>query len=110
MTKAELVERVAMRKELPRDVTKKCVGQIVEAVFLEIGDYFIKARISRANPARLAYPGFGTFAKKRRPQRIGRNPQTGAPLTIPAQTTIAFSPSQDLRGLLNGPRIARKVG
>jgi nucleoid DNA-binding protein len=111
MTKAELIERVAARKDLPRDLTKKCVGQIVEAVFVEIGDYFIKARISRANPARLSYPGFGSFTKKRRPQRIGRNPQTGAPITIPSQTTIVYSASQDLRGLLNtGPRVARKAG
>ncbi len=101
MTKAELIERVAARKDLPQDITKKTVAHIVEAVFLEVGDYFIKARMSRANPPRLAYPGFGTFAKRRRPARIGRNPQTGAPITIPSQATVVFSPSQDLRGLLN---------
>jgi peptidoglycan hydrolase-like protein with peptidoglycan-binding domain len=30
-----------------------------------------------------------------------RNPQTGAPITIPQQQTITFSPGQELRSLLN---------
>ncbi len=101
MTKAELIERVAGRKDLSRDLTKKAVAQIVDAVFTEMGDYFIRARSSRVNPARLAYPGFGTFTKRRRNQRIGRNPQDGSPITIPAQATVVFSPGQELKALLN---------
>src|SRR5262245_24566853 len=106
MTKAELIERVASRKDLPRDLTKKAISQIVEAVFTELGDYFIRARLSRANPARLTYPGFGTFSKRRRGPRMVRNPQNGTPITIPSQTTIAFAPSQDLKKLLNEPAVA----
>ncbi len=101
MTKAELIERVAGRKALPRELTKKTVAQIVDAVFTEMGDYFIRARNSRTNPARLAYPGFGTFTKRRRNERSGRNPQDGSVITIPAQATVVFSPGQELRGLLN---------
>ncbi len=101
MTKAELIERVAAKKELPRDLTKKTVTQIVDAVFTEMGDYFIRSRTSRANPARLAYPGFGTFTKRRRNQRSGRNPQDGSPIIIPAQATVVFSPGQELKSLLN---------
>lgn len=101
MTKAELIGRVSGRKDLPRDITKKTVARIIDVVFTEIGDYFIRARISRTNPARFTYPGFGTFAKRRRNQRVVRNPQNGAPITIPSQTTVAFSPSQDLKRLLN---------
>lgn len=101
MTKAELIARVASRKELPRDLTKKAVGQIIEALFTEIGDYFIRARVSRTNPPRFTYPGFGTFTKRRRGTRVVRNPQNGAPITIPSQTTVGFAPSQDLKRLLN---------
>jgi nucleoid DNA-binding protein len=68
MTKAELIERVAARKDLPRDLTKKAVAQIVDAVFTEMGDYFIRARDSRATPARFTYPGFGTFTKRCAPR------------------------------------------
>jgi DNA-binding protein HU-beta len=106
MTKAELIERVASKKELPRGLTKKAVAQIVEAMFTELGDYFIRARVSRSNPARFTYPGFGTFSKRRRNQRTVRNPQNGAPITVPAQATVVFAPGQDLKDLLNHrPRV-----
>ena len=51
--------------------------------------------------AKLTYPGFGTFSKRRRGERTVRNPQTGDPIAIPAQSTITFSPGQELRSLLN---------
>jgi nucleoid DNA-binding protein len=66
-----------------------------------MGDYFIRTRVSRNQNARLTYPGFGTFSKRRRPPRMVRNPQTGDPITIPRQETITFSPGQELRSLLN---------
>jgi nucleoid DNA-binding protein len=101
MTKAELIERVYACKHLPRDLTKKTVAQIVDAVFTEMGDYFIRTKVTRNQGARLTYPGFGTFSKRRRPPRMVRNPRTGAPITIPQQATITFSPGQELRSLLN---------
>ena len=101
MTKAELIERVYGHKDLPRDLTKKAVAQIVEAVFVEMGDYFIRARVTRNQQAKLTYPGFGTFSKRRRGPRMVRNPRTGDPITIPPQETVTFSPGQELRGLLN---------
>jgi nucleoid DNA-binding protein len=70
-------------------------------VFTEMGDYFIRTRVSRNQGARLTYPGFGTFSKRRRPPRMVRNPQTGVPITIPQQETVTFSPGQELRSLLN---------
>jgi nucleoid DNA-binding protein len=85
MTKAELIERVHGRKQLPRDLTKKTVSQIVDAVFTEMGDYFIRTRVSRNQGARLTYPGFGTFRSAA--GRASSEPQTGAPITIPPQET-----------------------
>jgi DNA-binding protein HU-beta len=101
MTKAELIARVASRKDLPRTLTKKAYARIIDAVFTEVGDYFIRARPSAANPPRLSYPGFGTFTKRRRNPRIVRNPQTGQPIPIPPQCTVVFAPGQDLRNLMN---------
>ena len=69
MTKAELIERVYAGKHLPRELTKKTVAQIVDAVFVEMGDYFIRTRVSRTQGPRLTYPGFGTFSKRRRGER-----------------------------------------
>jgi len=101
MTKAELIERVYGTKTLPRELTKKTVAQIVDAVFLEMGDYFIRTKVTRNGAAKLTYPGFGTFSKRRRGGRTVKNPQTGDPIAIPPQSTITFSPGQELRSLLN---------
>ena len=110
MTKAELIERVYAGKNLPRGLTKKSVAQIVDAVFTEMGDYFIRTRLTRNQSARLTYPGFGTFSKRRRPPRMVKNPATGAPITIPQQETITFSPGTELRSLLNRNGTASKTG
>jgi nucleoid DNA-binding protein len=101
MTKAELIAKVAGRKDLPRTLTKKAYAKIIDAVFTEVGDYFIRARASISNPPRLSYPSFGTFTKRRRNARTVRNPTTGAPITIPAQCTVVFAASQDLKKLIN---------
>jgi nucleoid DNA-binding protein len=101
MTKAELIARVHSRKMLPRDLTKKTVAQIVDFVFTEMGDYFIRAKATRGNGAKLTYPGFGTFSKRHRPERAGRHPQNGTPITIPAQYTVTFLPGAELKSLLN---------
>lgn len=101
MTKAELIARVHGKKSLPRDLTKKTVAQIVDFVFTEMGDYFISAKTKRGNGAKLTYPGFGTFSKRRRPSRVVKNPRTGAPMTIPPQFTVTFLPGSELKSLLN---------
>jgi nucleoid DNA-binding protein len=101
MTKAELIERVHAKKHLARHLTKKAVAQIVDAVFLEMGDYFIRTKVTRNATAKLTYPGFGTFLKRRRGERTVKNPQNGDPIVIPPQATITFSPGQELRSLLN---------
>ena len=101
MTKAELIGRVASKKGLPRGLTKKAVARIIDVVFTELGDYFIRARPTRTAPPRFSYPGFGTFTKRRRRARIVRNPRTGEPIPLPPQSTIVFAPGQELKGLLN---------
>ena len=101
MTKAELIAKVASRKDLPRTLTKKAYAKIIDAVFTEVGDYFIRARPTLSNPPRLSYPGFGTFTKRRRNSRTVRNPSTGTPMTIPAQCTVGFTPGQELKNLMN---------
>jgi DNA-binding protein HU-beta len=101
MTKAEFIARVASRKDLPRGLTKKAVGQIIDAAFTELGDYFIRARVGGVKPARFSYPGFGTLVKRKRNQRQVRNPRDGSMLTIPAQSTLSFAVAQDLKDLIN---------
>ncbi len=101
MTKQELIEKVASTPGLPPELTKKTVATLVDAVFAELGDYFVKAKVTRSRTPRFSYPGFGTFTKKRKNGRTGRNPQTGAPIVIPPSMTVGFVPGQELKAFLN---------
>lgn len=97
MTKAELIEAVAKNKNVSSDLTKKSVTSVVDATFEEL-----KKAIKKDD--RFAFPGFGTFNKKKRAARTGRNPQTGETIKIKAQTTVTFKPAQDLKTYLGGKR------
>ncbi len=101
MTKAELIEKIARSRELPPDVTKKCIGQILDLAFEELGTYFVRAKVTRSQCPRFTFPGFGTFTKKKRSARNGVNPRTLEPMTIEASYTIDFRPGTDLRQHLN---------
>ncbi|WP_434772969.1 HU family DNA-binding protein [Pseudomonas entomophila] len=46
--------------------------------------------------------GFGTFEKRHRGARNGKNPQTGEALQIKASNTVAFKPGKAFRDLLQG--------
>ena len=90
MTKADLIEAIAKNKGVPNDLTKRAVTAVVDATFEEL-----KKAIKKDE--RFAFPGFGTFNKKKRAARTGRNPQTGETIKIKAQTTVTFKPAQDLK-------------
>lgn len=44
---------------------------------------------------------FGSFKTVHRPSRQGRNPATGAAITIPAKNAMKFVPSKALKELIN---------
>ena len=111
MTKQELIKRVAATPGAG-PLTQREVGQLVDAVFGQIAEYFVEARVSRrrATSPRFTYPGFGTFTKKRKASRAVKNPRTGEPLTIPETMTLSFQPGQELKAHLNGGARRRKTG
>jgi nucleoid DNA-binding protein len=41
--------------------------------------------------------GFGTFSVGRRKARVGRNPQTGKEIKIPARKVVKFTPGKALK-------------
>lgn len=45
-------------------------------------------------------PGFGTFIRRTRHGRTGRNPATGGPVTIPPSSVIGFRPAKAQRHTL----------
>jgi nucleoid DNA-binding protein len=95
---------VAGTEGLPEVVSRKTVGLLVDAVFSELRDYFVDAKLTRRATPRFSYPGFGTFTKKRRAGRVVRSPATGAPITIPEAVTVTFQPAQLWKARLNHSR------
>ncbi len=91
MTKAELIERVA--KDTGPGVSRRMVTQIVEAAFEHLHKAIRKDK-------RFTYPGFGTWAVKKRKARKGRNPKTGEIIAIAPTKTVAFKPAPNFKASL----------
>ncbi len=90
LTKAHLVERLY---KFDRFTKAEC-AQIVETLF-----GFMKGSLENGEDVLIS--GFGKFSVKHKKERVGRNPQTGDPITLPSRKVITFKCSGVLRGLLN---------
>jgi DNA-binding protein HU-beta len=93
MTKAELIDAVSQQA----DVTKADAERTIAAFFEVVVS-------TTKNGDKVAWPGFGSFSTTKRKARTGRNPQTGAPVTVPASTAMKFSSSSTLKAELNPNR------
>ncbi len=91
MTKAEIIDAVY---EKVGGFSKKEAAEIVEAVFDTMKEVL-------AGGDKIKISGFGNFVVRDKKQRIGRNPQTGAPIPISARRVLTFKPSQVLKMVLN---------
>lgn len=86
MNRSQLVDAVAEATGLsPRDADQ-AVAAALET---------IAAAVVRGESVTLA--GFGTFERRSRAARTGRNPQTGAAMEIPAGLSPAFKASAAFR-------------
>jgi DNA-binding protein HU-beta len=90
MTKAELVEAIATKAEL----TKVDAARALEAFQAAVTGALKKGE-------KVALVGFGTFEAKKRPARMGRNPQTGAEVKIPARNVASFKVGSKLKEAIN---------
>lgn len=86
MTKADLIAHVAKKANLTAKAAKDSVNSVFGAVTetLKKGD-------------KVVVTGFGTFMVRSRAARKGRNPQTGAPINIPARKTPGFTAGKALK-------------
>ena len=90
MTKADLVEQVANEAEM----TKKDAEQLVEIIFDSIIGALNKGE-------KIELRGFGSFRVRQRDSRKGRNPKTGAAVSIPAKRVAYFKPGKELKEVIN---------
>jgi DNA-binding protein HU-beta len=86
MTKTDLVDKVADEAGLTKVDSKKAIDAVHEV---------IADALSRGE--KVTWTGFGTFEVRSRAARMGRNPQTGAPMRIPATKTPAFRAGKGLK-------------
>jgi DNA-binding protein HU-beta len=58
----------------------------------------------------VSIPGFAKFSKRQTKARMGRNPQTGAPVKIPARTKARITPLKMYKDVVLGVQKAPKIG
>ena len=91
MNKQELIEAVQKKAGIE---TKKQAGEAVDAVFEAISGTLKKG-------GKVTLIGFGNFSVAKKKARIGRNPQTGAEMKIPARKVPKFTSSKALKEVVN---------
>ena len=90
MTKTQIVAHLAEKA----GTTKKQAGMILA----ELSELAAKA-IKKGD--KFALPGFVTVKVRARKARIGRNPQTGAAIKIPAKKVVKALPAKALKDILS---------
>jgi DNA-binding protein HU-beta len=86
MTKADLIESVAAKLDLPKGQAERAVNLVFEDI--------VKAL---RNGDKINVSGFGTFAVSERKARTGRNPKTGESIDIPASKSAKFKAGKSLK-------------
>lgn len=90
MNKAELIEQIAQEA----GISKAEAGRALEATLSSI-----TCELKHGRSVQLV--GFGTFSAGARAERVGRNPRTGASITIAAVRVPKFAPGKTLKDALN---------
>lgn len=85
MIKQDLIQRVVERTGLPRIKAESAVDAIFEAM---------KGALTKSD--RIELRGFGVFTVKPRKTGVGRNPRTGAEVSIAPGRAVRFKPGKDL--------------
>jgi len=80
MTKSQLVLKLAEASELSKKQADAVLQALVETTV---------SAVRKGDPVKI--PGLGTFRKVQTKARMGRNPQTGEAIKIPARKKVRFS-------------------
>jgi DNA-binding protein HU-beta len=93
MTKAELIDAVSKKAGVSKADAERTLGV-----------FFDEVTAVTKKGGKVAWPGFGSFSTTKSKARIGRNPQTGDKVKIPASTRMKFTSSVTLKTALNPRR------
>jgi len=90
MNKSQLIDVVSKDTGLKRKEAEAAVNSVFSAIESALVD-----------GEKVQLIGFGSFSVKERGERTGRNPATGAAITIPASKQPAFVAGRDLKAKIN---------
>lgn len=90
MNKSELIDNAAEETGL----SKTDVEKVLRAILGSIED-------SVKRGEKVAISGFGTFERRERAARTGRNPQTGETMQVAASKAPAFKPGKQFKDAVN---------
>lgn len=89
MNKVQLIDEIASKAGLTKTDARKALDAFIETT----------SEALKSND-RVALVGFGSFSLSERKARVGRNPQTGKEIQIPAKKVVKFKAGSDLTGQL----------
>ena len=89
MNKAELIEAVAKATQLSKKDAMNAVNAAITTIKKET-----------KKPTGVTIVGFGSFNTVKRKARQGRNPRTGAKITIKASKSVRFRPGKAYKAIL----------
>lgn len=93
MTKSQLVQKLAEASELSKKQANTTLQALVELTV---------AAVRKGDPVKI--PGLGTFRKVQTKARMGRNPQTGEAIKIPARKKVRFSVAKTFKETVLGKK------
>ena len=89
MNKAELIDLISEETKMTKAQTERMLDATLDAV---------KKTVKKGDEVKLV--GFGTFTKAKRKARMGRNPQTGKSIKIPATWFPKFRPGAEFKNIV----------
>lgn len=89
MNKQELIDQIAKSTGLSKSTCEAVINEALDV---------IKKTVKKGEDVKLV--GFGTFTRTRRKARVGRNPQTGKEIKIPATFAPKFRPGSEFKNLV----------
>lgn len=90
MNKSELIDAAANNAGLPKSDVETALRGLVDAITDAV-----------KSGEKVSITGFGTFERRERAARTGRNPQTGAEVQIAASKSPAFKPGKSFKDAVN---------
>ncbi len=93
MTKSQLYRQLAENVDLPRKTVVAFMDELTNIAMKET-----------KNNGVFTLPGFGKLRKVNRKARMGRNPQTGEAIKIPAKTVVRFRISKACKEAVVGKK------